>query len=48
MPIRAFFNPNHLSFIASGAVFALELETPFVHTWVIYAMFLHARATAGW
>jgi len=38
MPIRAFFNPNHLSFIASGAVFALELEAPFVHTWVIYAI----------
>jgi hypothetical protein len=38
MPIRAFVNPNHLSFIASGAVFALELEAPLVHTWVIYAI----------
>jgi membrane protein implicated in regulation of membrane protease activity len=38
MPIRAFVNPSHLSFIASGGVFALELEAPFVHTWVIYAI----------
>ena len=38
MSIRAFFNPSHLSFIASGAVFALELEAPFLHTWVIYAI----------
>ena len=38
MPIRAFVNPNHLSFIASGAVLALELEAPFFHTGVIYAI----------
>jgi len=38
MSIRAFFNPSHLSFIVSGAVFALELEAPFLHTWVIYAI----------
>ena len=38
MPIRAFVNPNHLSFIASGAVFALELEEPFFHTGVIDAI----------
>jgi len=38
MPIRAFVNPSHLSYIASGSVFALELEAPLVHTWVIYAI----------
>jgi hypothetical protein len=38
MSIRAFVNPNHLSFIGSGAVFVLELEAPFAHTWVIYAI----------
>jgi len=38
MSIRAFVNLNHLSFIGSGAVLALELEAPFAHTWVIYAI----------
>jgi hypothetical protein len=38
MPVRAFVNPSHLSYIASGAVLALELEAPFIHTWVIYAI----------
>jgi len=48
MPIRAFVNPNHLSFIASGAVFALELETPFFHTWVIYAIISVLMALLLW
>jgi hypothetical protein len=45
MSIRAFvdrtrrqFNPDHLCFVASGAVLALELEAPLVNTWVIYAI----------